>query len=58
MIANLTPSPAYRDSGVEWLGEEPGHWGWRRCVISPRSSVQEAHPVVEQPSTYREAFRF
>ncbi len=26
MIANLTPSPAYRDSGVEWLGEEPGHW--------------------------------
>ena len=26
MIANLTPSPANRDSGVEWLGEEPGHW--------------------------------
>ncbi len=58
MIANLTPCTAYRDSGVEWLGEEPEHWGWRRCVISPRSSVQEAHPVVEQPSTYREAFRF
>ena len=58
MIANLTPCPAYRDSGVEWLGEAPGHWGWRLCVISPRSSVQEADPVVEQPSTYREAFRF
>ena len=59
MTANLTPCPAYRDSGVEWLGEESRGIGrWRRCVISRRSSVLEAHPVVEQPSTYREAFRF
>ena len=26
MIANLKPYPAYKDSGVEWLGEVPGHW--------------------------------
>ena len=26
MIANLTPYPAYKVSGVEWLGEVPGHW--------------------------------
>ena len=26
MIANLAPYPAYKDSGVEWLGEVPEHW--------------------------------
>jgi len=24
------PYPAYKDSGVEWLGEIPAHWGVRR----------------------------
>ena len=24
------PYPAYKDSGVEWLGEIPAHWGIRR----------------------------
>ena len=24
------PYPAYKDSGVEWLGEVPGHWEMRR----------------------------
>lgn len=27
MIADLKPYPAYRDSGVEWLGEVPEGWG-------------------------------
>ena len=27
MIADLKPYPAYKDSGVEWLGEVPEHWG-------------------------------
>ena len=22
------PYPADKDSGVEWLGEIPAHWGW------------------------------
>ena len=26
MIANLTPYPAMKDSGVEWLGKVPEHW--------------------------------
>jgi type I restriction enzyme S subunit len=27
MSRGLKPYPAYRDSGVEWLGEVPEHWG-------------------------------
>ncbi len=27
MIADLKPYPAMKDSGVEWLGEVPEHWG-------------------------------
>ena len=30
MIQGLKPYPAYKDSGVPWLGEVPGHWGMRR----------------------------
>lgn len=26
MITNLKPYPAYKPSGVEWLGEVPEHW--------------------------------
>ena len=26
MITDLKPYPAYKDSGVEWLGEVPAHW--------------------------------
>jgi len=30
MITNLTPYPAYKDSGVPWLGKLPEHWEVRR----------------------------
>ena len=30
MIADLTPYPAMKDSGVEWLGSVPEHWDVRR----------------------------
>jgi len=30
MIAGLNPYPAYKDSGVPWLGEVPAHWEVRR----------------------------
>jgi len=30
MIAELKPYPAYKDSGVPWLGEVPEHWEVRR----------------------------
>jgi len=30
MIRDLKPYPAYKDSGVEWLGKVPEHWEVRR----------------------------
>ena len=30
MITGLKPYPAYKDSGVPWLGEVPEHWEMRR----------------------------
>lgn len=30
MITNLKPYPAYKDSGVEWLGQVPAHWEVRK----------------------------
>ena len=30
MSGELKPYPEYKDSGVEWLGEVPGHWEVRR----------------------------
>lgn len=29
-VSGLQPYPAYKPSGVEWLGEVPAHWGVRR----------------------------
>ena len=33
MIHNLKPYPAYKDSGVSWLGEVPAHWEVRRLKL-------------------------
>jgi type I restriction enzyme S subunit len=33
MIADLKPYPAYKDSGVPWLGELPEHWDVRRMKL-------------------------
>ena len=30
MTSNLQPYPAYKPSGIEWLGEVPAHWNVRR----------------------------
>src|SRR5262245_50123118 len=33
-LRRFKPYPAYKDSGVEWLGEIPAHWEvkkWRYC---------------------------
>ena len=41
------PYPAYKDSGVEWLGEIPAHWEVKRLRnISPSLGVG----VVVMPS--------
>ncbi|BCB95446.1 hypothetical protein JZK55_03680 [Dissulfurispira thermophila] len=36
MITDLKPYPAYKDSGVEWLGEVPAHWEVRRLKNAAR----------------------
>ncbi len=30
MIGDLGPYPEYKESGVPWLGQVPGHWGLAR----------------------------
>ena len=44
-LANLTPYPAYKPSGVEWLGEVPAHWEVRRLrnAIDMRVSNVDKH---------------
>lgn len=41
--------PAYKDSGVEWLGEVPAHWGIRRLKYNLRLLTEKTdrrdHPV-------------
>ena len=37
-MMELRPYPAYRDSGVEWLGEVPGHWD--SVAVKRRYSIQ------------------
>lgn len=47
MIADLKPYPAYKDSGVEWLGQVPEAWEVRRlnkCVEINRRVLPESTP--------------
>jgi type I restriction enzyme S subunit len=44
MIQDVKPYPAYRDSGVPWLGEVPEHWEVRRqrdCVWMLVSNIDK-----------------
>ena len=45
MAAELKPYPAYKDSGVEWLGTVPAHWEVRRLrtVAEMRVSNVDKH---------------
>lgn len=36
MIADLKPYPDYKDSGLSWLGQVPGHWEVRRIKTALR----------------------
>ncbi len=49
MISDIKPYPAYKDSGVEWLGEVPVHWEVERGKWLFRKmdrAVREADEVV------------
>lgn len=53
-MSHYKPYPAYKDSGVEWLGKVPEHWG-----IVPLCSVFEreksvGHETEELLSVYRD----
>ena len=44
--SRFRPYPAYRDSGVEWLGEIPAHWSAKRLkfLIPARTSKLDTKP--------------
>lgn len=41
MIEELRSYPAYRDSGVPWLGELPEHWSIKRLKAAARNVVEQ-----------------
>lgn len=44
--ADLPPYPAYKPSGVEWLGDFPAHWEARRLrKIGSPDSVREGYEI-------------
>jgi type I restriction enzyme S subunit len=45
MIADLKPYPEYKESGLPWLGQMPGHWDTRRLrhVCEMRVSNVDKH---------------
>ncbi len=44
MIYGLKPYPAYKDSGVPWLGQVPEHWEVRRTKTILRERSEKGHP--------------
>jgi len=44
MITNLKPYPAYKDSGVAWLGQVPEHWEVRRTKTILRERSDKGFP--------------
>jgi len=50
MIHDLNPYPAYKDSGVPWLGEVPEHWEIRRLKHIYQRIVGGSTPSSSEPS--------
>jgi len=55
MITNLKPYPAYKDSGVEWLGKVPKHWEVVRlgALLRERNETNEKGEVKRVLSVLR-----
>ena len=52
MIADLKPYPAYKDSGVEWLGKVPEHWEVRRLkTLCSQSALYGANMAATSYAT-------
>lgn len=47
----VKPYPAYKDSGVEWLGEIPEHWEVKQlkhlATLNPESLMEDTDPTLE-----------
>ncbi|RKO67995.1 restriction endonuclease subunit S [Desulfofundulus salinus] len=48
MITNLKPYSAYKDAGVEWLGQVPEHWSVRRLKYLLRERDARSETGTEQ----------
>jgi type I restriction enzyme, S subunit len=44
MIRDLKPYPAYKDSGVQWLGDVPEHWQVRPSRVLFKEVKDQNHP--------------
>lgn len=44
MMVALRPYPAYKDSGLAWLGPLPNHWGQRRMKFLFKERTQKGFP--------------
>ena len=44
-MSHYKPYPAYKDSGVEWLGRVPEHWGIQRIREPLIYSTKPGHSV-------------
>jgi type I restriction enzyme S subunit len=45
MIADLKPYAEYKESGLPWLGQVPGHWGSRRMKFLFKERAQKGFPT-------------
>jgi type I restriction enzyme S subunit len=48
MIDTLTPYPAYKDSGLPWLGQVPEHWEIKRAKYLLHEVDERTHTGKEQ----------
>ncbi len=44
MITDLKPYGEYKESGLPWLGQVPGHWSTRRMKFLFRERSEKGHP--------------
>ena len=49
MIADLKPYPAYKHSGVEWLGDAPAHW--EVTAVKTHYSIQLGKMLQNKPNS-------
>lgn len=54
MIADLKPYPAYKGSGIEWMGQVPSGWGLRRAKHLFRKMARPIRPTDEIVTCFRD----